>query len=143
MKRSPLRRITLTVAGTVSAVVLMLSLKPHTEAGAHDAKAPPKTPAAVAGGKARTVTGATADTKYGPVQVRITVSGSGRITRATAPKSPDGAPRSKEINATAVPRLNHETVGRHTADVDAVSGATYTSAGYRKSLQSALDKAGL
>ncbi|KOX04333.1 FMN-binding protein, partial [Streptomyces sp. NRRL B-1140] len=40
-----------------------------------------------------------------------------------------------------VPRLNQAAVAAGTADIDAVSGATYTSAGYKKSLQSALDKA--
>ncbi|MDN0198329.1 FMN-binding protein [Streptomyces sp. S.PNR 29] len=90
----------------------------------------------------RTVTGATAETKYGPVQVRITLTGS-RITGATAVRSPDETPRSKEISSTAVPRLNQETLQAQSADIDTVSGATYTSAGYRQSLQSALDRAGL
>ncbi|WP_208105602.1 FMN-binding protein, partial [Streptomyces sp. GC420] len=90
----------------------------------------------------RTVTGATAQTKYGPVQVRITVTG-GRITGATAVQSPSSSPRSSEISSTAVPELNQETLAAQSADIDTVSGATYTSAGYRQSLQSALDQAGL
>ncbi|MFD8536708.1 FMN-binding protein, partial [Streptomyces rubrogriseus] len=44
--------------------------------------------------------------------------------------------------ADAVPRLNRAAVTAGTADIDAVSGATYTSAGYKQSLQSALDRAG-
>ncbi|KOG20488.1 FMN-binding protein, partial [Streptomyces viridochromogenes] len=43
--------------------------------------------------------------------------------------------------ANAVPKLNQAAIAAGTADIDAVSGATYTSAGYKKSLQSALDKA--
>jgi len=89
----------------------------------------------------RTVTGATAQTKYGPVQVRITLTGS-RITDATAVQYPDEAARSKDINSTAVPKLNQETLQAQSADIDTVSGATYTSAGYKQSLQSALDQAG-
>ncbi|MFG1666240.1 FMN-binding protein [Streptomyces sp. Y7] len=90
----------------------------------------------------RTVTGSTAETKYGPVQVRITLTGS-RITAASAVRYPDEAARSRDINATAVPELNQETLRAQSADIDTVSGATYTSAGYRQSLQSALDRAGV
>ena len=73
--------------------------------------------------------------------MRITLTGS-RITRATAVQSPDGTARSKDISSTAVPRLNQETLEAQSAAIDTVSGATYTSAGYRQSLQSALDRAG-
>ncbi|WP_458244493.1 FMN-binding protein [Streptomyces sp. MAI_2237] len=90
----------------------------------------------------RTVTGTTAQTKYGPVQVRITLTG-GRITAASAVQYPDETARSKDINATAVPQLNQETLQAQCARIDTVSGATYTSAGYKQSLQSALDKAGV
>jgi len=100
----------------------------------------PKTTAAAP--TTRTVTGATAQTKYGPVQVRITLTGS-KITGATAVQSPDETARSKDINSTAVPKLNQETLQAQSADIDTVSGATYTSAGYRQSLQSALDRAGV
>ncbi|MBQ0983107.1 FMN-binding protein [Streptomyces sp. F63] len=90
----------------------------------------------------RTVTGGTVRTEHGPVQVRITLTGS-RITAATALQSPAGDPRSEQISATAIPRLNQETLAAQSADIDTVSGATYTSDGYRQSLQSALDRAGL
>jgi uncharacterized protein with FMN-binding domain len=83
------------------------------------------------------------NTQYGPVQVRITVSG-GKVTAATITQYPSGDPRSQQINAYAVPILQKETVGTSSANsVDMVSGATYTSEGYLQSLQSALDKAGL
>ncbi|WP_367322483.1 FMN-binding protein [Streptomyces sp. HUAS ZL42] len=90
----------------------------------------------------RTVTGATIQTKYGPVQVRITLTGS-RITGSTAVQSPDETARSRDISSTAIPRLNQETLVAQSADIDTVSGATYTSAGYKQSLQSALDRAGV
>ncbi|MGV9903977.1 FMN-binding protein, partial [Streptomyces sp. NPDC003388] len=88
----------------------------------------------------RTVTGRVAQTQYGPVQVRITVSG-GRITQAAAVQAPKGGV-SGQKTALAVPRLNQEAVAAGNARIDAVSGATYTSTGYRQSLQSALDQAG-
>jgi len=90
----------------------------------------------------RTVTGTTAQTKYGPVQVRITLTGS-RVTGATAVQSPDETARSRNISSTAIPKLNQETLAAQSANIDSVSGASYTSAGYKQSLQSALDKAGV
>ncbi|MGW2701586.1 FMN-binding protein [Streptomyces sp. NPDC001340] len=111
-----------------------------TAAKTSSAPAAPKTTSAAP--TTRSVTGATARTKYGPVQVRITLSG-GRITQAAAVQSPDETARSKDISSTAVPKLNQETLEAQSANIDAVSGATYTSAGYKQSLQSALDRAGL
>ncbi|MGW2830736.1 FMN-binding protein [Streptomyces sp. NPDC001286] len=61
---------------------------------------------------------------------------------ASAVQYPDGAGRSRDINAAAVPKLNQETLQAQSANIDTVSGATYTSGGYKQSLQSALDKAG-
>jgi uncharacterized protein with FMN-binding domain len=74
--------------------------------------------------------------------VQITLKGS-TITGATAVKSPSSTPRSREISADAVPQLNQRTLAAQNADIDSVSGATYTSTGYRQSLQSALDRAGV
>ncbi|MEU1786568.1 FMN-binding protein [Streptomyces sparsogenes] len=165
MKRKhPLRRIVLGTAATVSGVVLLLALKqpgsepvaaagPGSPAGQASATAPVAPPAAGGrggdgggggggGGGGRTVTGDAARTQYGPVQVSVTVSG-GRITAATAVKTPDSGPRSEQIAASAVPKLNQAALTAQSAKIDTVSGATYTSEGYRKSLQSALDKAGL
>jgi uncharacterized protein with FMN-binding domain len=93
-----------------------------------------------AGTAAKTVTGAVSQTQYGPVQVRITVSG-GKITKAEAVQAPKGG-TSDQKTALSVPKLNQEAVAAGSADIDSVSGATYTSEGYKKSLQSALDQAG-
>lgn len=200
-KRHPLRQLVLVSAATVSTVVLLLALKPHTDpalaqgdtastspgavitspssspspslsssasasptktarkrassptarashsSSAAPAKtssapsAPKTTSAAPAAPTTRTVTGGTVQTKYGPVQVRITLTG-GKITDAAAVQSPSSAPRSQEISATAIPKLNRETLAAQSANIDSVSGATYTSQGYKQSLQSALDQAG-
>lgn len=91
---------------------------------------------------AKTVLGDVADTQYGPVQVRITVSG-GKVTAADAVKAPDSDANSRQIAAGAIPKLNQAAVTAQSAQIDAVSGASYTSEGYITSLQSALDKAGL
>jgi uncharacterized protein with FMN-binding domain len=79
-------------------------------------------------------------TEYGPVQVRIVVAG-GRMTDATAVQLPDHAARSVQINGRAAPILRQEALSAQNATIDTVSGATYTSQGYRGSLQSALDAA--
>jgi len=89
-----------------------------------------------------TVTGDTAQTQWGPVQVQITVS-SGTITDVTAVQYPSGNGRDQEINSYALPVLAQEAVAAQSANIDHVSGATVTSDGYVQSLQSALDKANL
>ncbi|MEU1011114.1 FMN-binding protein [Streptomyces sp. NPDC005890] len=145
-KSHPVRRVVLATAATVSGVVLLLSLKPASDpAAASAAGAAPQQTAAgqesPQGGTpagSGTVTGDAAQTQYGAVQVRLTVSG-GKITKAEAVQAPKGG-LSDQKTQLAVPRLNQEAVAAGTADIDAVSGATYTSEGYKKSLQSALDK---
>ncbi|MHC5908933.1 FMN-binding protein, partial [Streptomyces sp. S6] len=63
----------------------------------------------------------------------------GHITDVTVLAHPDSSPHDQRINAYALPQLTRETLTAQSARVDTVSGATYTSAGYRRSLQSALD----
>ncbi|MEU5662594.1 FMN-binding protein [Streptomyces longwoodensis] len=146
-KSHPIRRVVLTTAATVSGIVLLLSLKPGSDPASAAAGAAPGAPGAAQesaqGGAgaaaASTVTGDAAQTQYGVVQVRLTVAG-GKITKAEAVQAPKGG-RSDSVTADAVPKLNQEAVAAQGADIDAVSGATYTSAGYRQSLQSAIDKA--
>ncbi|GAA0917036.1 MULTISPECIES: FMN-binding protein [Streptomyces violaceusniger group] len=156
MKRKhPLRRIIVGTAATVSGVVLLLALKQPGSGGGQavaenqPGQAPPVAATARPGGAgagagagaggARTVTGDAVQTQYGPVQVSLTVNG-GKITGAQAVKTPDSGPRSEQIAKDSIPKLNQQAVSA--AKVDTVSGATYTSEGYAKSLQSALDKAG-
>ncbi|MFF0036853.1 FMN-binding protein [Streptomyces mirabilis] len=152
MKKShPLRRVVLAGAATVSGIVLLLSLKPASDPASASAQgaAPQQSVAgqeSPQGGSAQqsstgaqTVTGDVTQTQYGPVQVRITVSG-GKITKSEVVQIPSGG-RSTEVSNASVPKLNQEAVAAGSANIDAVSGASYTSAGYKKSLQSALDKA--
>ena len=89
-----------------------------------------------------TYDGSVAQTRWGPVQVQITVSG-GKLVAANALQVPSGNGRDQEINSYAVPILNQETVQAGSAQIDTVSGATVTSNGYIASLQSALDAAHL
>lgn len=87
-----------------------------------------------------TYTGASTNTRYGPVQVQVTVT-SGRIADVQVIDYPSSNGRDKQINQSAIPRLISETVQAQSAQIDMVSGATYTSHGYITSLQSAIDQA--
>ena len=89
-----------------------------------------------------TFTGSAADTRWGPVQVEITVA-DGEITAVDVVEYPSENGRDQEINARALPTLVQETLSAQNASIDMVSGATVTSTGYLTSLQSALDQAGL
>ncbi len=95
-------------------------------------------PAAVSG----TFVGDVATTRFGPVQVEITVK-DGTITDVTALALTDNDPHSVSISNRAAPMLRDQVLRAQSAQVDGVSGATYTTDGYLTSLQSALDKAGL
>jgi uncharacterized protein with FMN-binding domain len=82
-------------------------------------------------------TGSDESTNYGDVQVQITVA-NGKITAANDVQQP-----SDSIGSNAVSQLNSEVLTAQSANIQAVSGATYTSNGYIQSLQSAVDQAGL
>ena len=90
----------------------------------------------------RTVDGPVVDTRYGPVQVEVTLDGS-TITAVTALQLPGGDRRSEQINNRAEPALHSEALQAQSANIDGVSGATYTSEAYAQSLQAALDNAGI
>jgi uncharacterized protein with FMN-binding domain len=88
----------------------------------------------------RVVTGSVVTTRYGPMQVQLTLAGQ-RITKVTVLRQTDDGSESAQLDATAIPRLTSETLAAQNAHIDAVSGASYTSEGYIRSLQNALDQA--
>ncbi len=147
-----MRRAVLTAASTTALVVLLLSLKPHQPAGptgdpsqgvgAAPAPSPSGSPRRGGHPADGTYTGAPISTRYGDVQVAATVT-AGRLTAVKVLRAPSENGRDREIAAYAVPRLTQEALSVHSARIDAVSGASYTSAGYIRSLQSALDQAGV
>jgi uncharacterized protein with FMN-binding domain len=91
---------------------------------------------------AKTYTGDAVSTRFGDVQVQITVK-KGKVTKSSVTQVPWSNGRDQEINSYAVPILNSEAVDAQSASIDMVSGATYTSQGYIGSLQSAIDQANL
>lgn len=120
-----------------------------TGTGGTTATAPATTAPSAGGGSASggsgasgIYTGTAAETRYGPVQVRVTVSG-GKLTDVQALQLTNRDGRSVAISQQAAPILRQEALQAQSATIQAVSGATYTSEGYTTSLQSALDQAGL
>ena len=158
-----MKRVVLAIVSTVASLVMLLSFKTHstsavatppaavsgtsTTSGSSSgtsSAAPSATPSSTSSAStaAKTYTGSSVDTRYGPVQVQVTVR-SGRITTVTAINYPDNDPRDAQINSYAIPALGNEATSANSANIDMISGATYTSQGYISSLQSALDQAGL
>jgi uncharacterized protein with FMN-binding domain len=160
-----MRRITLWLFSTIAALVLLFSYRtstnsavgtavaatapatqptaqPTTTGGATPAPSASSSSAAKSSSGTKTYTGSTASTRWGDVQVTITVT-DGKITDVQVPVYPSGNGRDQEINAYALPILTQETLQAQSANIDAVSGATVTSDGYLQSLQAALDAAHL
>ncbi|MFI7245290.1 FMN-binding protein [Streptomyces qinglanensis] len=133
-----MRRVVITSAVTLIALVTVLAAKPHRPPDGPRAR-PSGGGTAPAAGRTGVFTGDVVPTEYGPVQLRITLA-KGRLTRVEAVRLPDGNARDREIAASAVPQLTREALAAQSARIDAVSGATYTSDGYIQSLQSALDR---
>jgi uncharacterized protein with FMN-binding domain len=108
---------------------------------------PPVTPRGTPSPKAapssgtRTIDGPDVTTRYGDVQVQITVAGT-RLVDTQALRLPSDRARSARISQAAGPQLRQEALQAQSAHIDAVSGASYTSAAYAESLQGALDKVG-
>lgn len=104
---------------------------------------PAATPAAQPAAKGGTVTvvGSTVQTPYGPVQLSVTFNGS-KITDVKALQYPNWHGYSVQLNQYAIPQLNQQAVAANSANINGVSGATFTSQAYMQSLQSAIDQHG-
>jgi uncharacterized protein with FMN-binding domain len=115
---------------------------PAAPAAASSATSAPAAAAAPvpAGAADGTYNGSTVRTSYGTVQVAVTIAG-GKITDVAALKLTDQGGRSVSISAQAAPMLRDEVLSAQSAKVSSIGGATYTSSGYLKSLQAALDSA--
>jgi uncharacterized protein with FMN-binding domain len=154
-----MRRVVLAVTGTIAGLVALLSFKSHdpttpvaatsgtgggssTSSSSSSTAVPGEFPtgSAVGGLTAgeTAITGKVADTVYGPVQIRLIVK-SHKIVKVTVLEQPTNTIHDIQIGEFAFPRLISETLTAQDAKIDAVSGASYTSAGYISSLQSALD----
>jgi uncharacterized protein with FMN-binding domain len=151
-----MRRVILAVTGTVAGLVALLSFKSHAPSlatvatsgtgGGSSSSSAPSVPGEFPTGSEATslpagqtaITGHVADTVYGPVQVQLIVRNN-KIIKVAILQQPTSTIHDIQIGEFAFPRLISETLAAQNAKIDAVSGASYTSAGYIQSLQSALD----
>jgi uncharacterized protein with FMN-binding domain len=154
-------RAAVAIVATAIAVVLLFSFKtpalarPHTPAADVSAASPtPSASPAPSGSGAPTPTPSPAGPTYrdgqytgqdfpnqfGDTQVKVTILG-GRITEVQALQLPYDRRRSLEISQYAAPQLHDEVLQAQSAQIDSLSGATYTSDAYAQSVQSALDQA--
>ena len=159
-----LRRVILVVSGTAAAVTSALIYHPpqltQVSTSSKPVTPPPATPSTPTTGKATPApkstpttttsklpsgdfSGNKIQTRWGPVQVQITVK-DGVITAANALAFPDGDRRSLSFSQQAIPYLIEQSLGVvSSSQVMGVSQATYTSNGWKSSLQSAIKKAGI
>jgi hypothetical protein len=152
-----MRRAILAITATIAGLVALLTFKSHaptiptapvsgTSAGVSSPPTSEAGPGAVvptgqAGGLSAgetTLTGQAANTVYGPVQIQLVVRAK-KIIKVSILQQPDGTIHDIQIGQFAFPELISETLSAQSDKIDAVSGASYTSAGYIQSLQSALD----
>jgi uncharacterized protein with FMN-binding domain len=151
-----MRRVILAVTGTIAGLVALLSFKSHAPSlatvatggtgGGSSSSSSPSVPGEFPTGSEATnlpadqtaITGHVADTVYGPVQVQLIVRNN-KIIKVAILQQPTSTIHDIQIGEFAFPRLISETLVAQNAKIDAVSGASYTSAGYIQSLQSALD----
>jgi uncharacterized protein with FMN-binding domain len=167
-----MKRVLLTVTGTVLGLVALLSFKAHGHplsnpgglpaaslpgastfaptngasgsTGTSGSSAPPNParPGTSSTVQAKKYLGTAVQTRYGIVQIAVSVAAH-KIDSVSFVQLTAFDGHSQQINSQAAPILLHETLSAQSAHIDTVSGASYTSAGYVQSLQSALDKAGL
>jgi uncharacterized protein with FMN-binding domain len=169
-----MRRVILSIVGTVAGLVALLSFKSHlptvpsasaatsgsagtsssagspassssTSAASSSSTVPGEFPQGSLAGKLATgetaVNGKVATTAYGPVQIQL-IMRNRKIVKVAVLQQPQNTIRDIQIGEFAFPKLISETLTVQDAKVDAVSGASYTSAGYVQSLQSAVDNGG-
>ena len=152
MKRAPLL---LVLTGTVAGFVAVLGLHtrpaglatPGPQVGAGNSgrtpaatpTATPAAPLAAGGGTVRSAVGTQVQFGYGVLDVKVTVTGT-RITDVSVPALQVIDPTSQQICDQVFPMLRSEVLSAQSASIQGVSGASYTSASYAQSLQSALDK---
>ena len=164
-----MRRVILAVTGTIAGLVALLSFKSHvpsapvaaTAGGSGGTAASSSSSSSSSSGSGQTevvpgafpqgsiarnllpgetaVDGKVANTAYGPVQIQL-IQRDSKIVKVAVLVQPTNTLHDVQIGEFAFPKLISETLAAQNGKIDAVSGATYTSAGYIQSLQSALDK---
>jgi uncharacterized protein with FMN-binding domain len=105
--------------------------------GARPKASSPATPSST-----RTAVGPQVDYSWGVLSVSVTVSGR-KVTKVGIGSLDDGGnPRSQSIDQNSIPQLEQQALAAQSANIQGVSGASYTSAGFKQSLQAALQQLG-
>ena len=150
-----MRRVIFAVTGTIAGLVALLSFKAHvptvpvaSTSGTGGSSTSSSSSRTIPGefqsavdpltAGETTITGKVGNTVYGPVQIELVVK-SHKIVKVAVLEQPTNTIHDIQIGEFAFPKLISETLTAQNAKVDAVSGASYTSAGYISSLQSAVD----
>jgi uncharacterized protein with FMN-binding domain len=144
-----MRRAPIVLSATAAGVAGVLAFHSHRPTSALLVQPPattaPSTPNAPSpttpSGTTRSATGSVASYRYGQLSVTVTERGA-RITDVEMASLSETDSRSVEIDDQAVPQLRQEVLSAQSANIDGVSGATFTSEAYVQSLQSALDQLG-
>ena len=162
-----MRRYPIVIAGTVAGAAAVLAFPVHKTAltlhaasagtsGTSPATTPATTPPATTGGAtggaavtspttaaaSRSATGTDEQFRYGDMAVKVTVKGT-RITGVSIATISETDGRSQAIDSYAVPQLEQQVLAAGSANINGVSGATYTSQAFYDSLTSALQKLGI
>jgi uncharacterized protein with FMN-binding domain len=140
-----MRRIVLWAMSTLTVLVLLFSYstsRSSTAVVAAETRQVTTTSKTSERTGSATVEGDAVMTRFGNVQVKITVT-DGRITASDVLQVPWEDRHDQMINSRAVPLYNEEAVQAQSSDIDVVSGATVTWEGYTQSLQSAIDRANI
>ncbi len=141
-----MRRMPIVLAATAAGLAAVLGF--HTQKlstnvlpGVSSGSGAGTTPTTASTGT-RTALGADVQYRYGELELEVTVTGS-RITNVQPAIDTAFDPRSSQVNSYAEPLLQSQTLQAQSANINGVSGATYTSQAYVQSLQAALDKLGV
>lgn len=113
------------------------SAPPPTSSGA------PTTTTTAVPSASRSATGVASNYSYGILSVKVSVSGTNITNISIASIDDGGNPRSAYIDQASIPLLEQQALSAQSANIQGVSGASYTTAGFEQSLQSALSKLGL
>jgi uncharacterized protein with FMN-binding domain len=135
--------------GTLSAGTASRSTNTTTPAGASPPStgpAPPTptttAPTTTAPAATRSTTGPSVNYRFGLISVTATVAGTKLTNVSIASLDDGGSPRSQSIDQQSIPILEQQALQAQNANIQGVSGASYTSAGFEQSLQAALSQLG-
>lgn len=140
-----MRRALLALLLTAAAVVALVRFHTHpprtlNPRAGRAIRAAAHAPASPARPGVRTATGPPLMTPFSLVQVQVTLT-DGRLTGVQTVALTGDGPHTQALNARAEPILRREALRAHSAHIDAVSGATYTSRVWIQSLRAAIEAA--